>query len=107
VGASSATKLFCKLQLFFVLLGRKSTMMLSANLKPYIVQNLHQLFIKTYVETDSSLAKKQYKQMAQALLIGSPVWEISEIRDLALESASCALPENFVGIIEQLWEEIV
>jgi hypothetical protein len=91
----------------FVLLGRKSTMMLSANLKQSIVQNLHQLFIKTYVETDSSLAKKQYQNLAQGLIVGSPLWEIEELKDLALESAIEALPENFVGIIKEIWEEIV
>jgi hypothetical protein len=80
---------------------------MSANLKPYIVQNLHQLFIKTYVETDSSLAKKQYRNLAQGLIVGSPVWEIEELKDLALSSAIEALPENFVGIIEEIWQKIL
>jgi hypothetical protein len=81
--------------------------MLSQNLKQNLASKMHEFFIKTYVEVDASLAKKQYRHMAQALMIGSPEWEMEEIKDLALESASCALPENFVGILEEIWEEIV
>jgi hypothetical protein len=81
-------------------------MMLSQNLKQHIVCNMNELFLKTYVETDSILAKKQYRNMAQGLIVGSPLWEIDEIRDLAIENAKEVMPENFVGILEEIWEEI-
>jgi tryptophan synthase alpha subunit len=81
--------------------------MVSDNLKPFIISNLHQLFIQTYVEVDSSLAKKQYKKIAEGVIVGSAVEEIEELWDLAIESAQEALPSQFVGIIKEIWQEII
>jgi hypothetical protein len=77
------------------------------NAKQTIACEIHKLYIATFVEVGEEEAKTQYRLMIQALKIGSSEEEINQLANLALESASCALPESFVDIISELWQEIM
>jgi hypothetical protein len=75
--------------------------------KQTIACEIHKIFISTFVEQGEEEAKQQYKLMLQALQIGSSQEEITQLGNIALESASCALPESFVDTIVELWQEIL
>jgi hypothetical protein len=76
------------------------------NAKQTIACEIHKIFIETFIEIGEDEARQQYRLMIQALKIGTNEEEITQLANLALESASCALPESFVEQISELWQEV-
>jgi hypothetical protein len=75
--------------------------------KQTIACEIHKIFISTFVEVGEDEAKQQYRLLIQALKVGTNEDELNNLANLAIESASCALPESFVDTIVELWQEIL